>query len=94
MHGGTHIRGVSEDDALAVVVADGFGRHGDGDERPVDFEVDGNQQEPLGEQVDLKSAHKSTQRHRYLFREQSKNKTKKNGHSQVTSGDTESSSTV
>ena len=37
MHGGTHICGVSEDDALAVVVTDGFGCHGDRDERPVDF---------------------------------------------------------
>lgn len=34
---GTHICGVSEDDALAVVVTDGFGCHGDRDERPVDF---------------------------------------------------------
>lgn len=50
----THICGVSEDDALAVVVADGFGCHGDGDQRPVDFQMDGNQQQPLGEQVDLK----------------------------------------
>lgn len=34
---GTHICGVSEDDALAVVVTDGFGCHGNRDERPVDF---------------------------------------------------------
>lgn len=33
----THIRGVSENDALAVIVADGFGCHGDRDKRPVDF---------------------------------------------------------
>lgn len=37
MHRGTHICGVSEDDALAVVVTDGFGCHGDRDERPMDF---------------------------------------------------------
>lgn len=37
MDGGTHIRCVSEDNALAVVVTDGLGCHGDRDERPVDF---------------------------------------------------------
>lgn len=37
MHRGTHICGVSEDDALAVVVTDGFGCHGDRDERPMDL---------------------------------------------------------
>lgn len=31
------IRGVSEDNALAVIVTDGFSCHGDRDERPVDF---------------------------------------------------------
>lgn len=33
----THICGVSEDDALAVIITDGFGCHGDRDKRPVDF---------------------------------------------------------
>lgn len=37
MRGVAHICGVSEHDALAVIVADGFGRHGDRDEGPVDF---------------------------------------------------------
>ena len=37
MHRGTHICCVSEDDALAIVVTDGFGCHGDRDERPMDF---------------------------------------------------------
>lgn len=37
MLGVAHICGVSEHDALAVIVADGFGRHGDRDEGPVDF---------------------------------------------------------
>lgn len=39
---GTHICSVPEDDPLAVVVADGFGCHGDRDEGPVDFQMDGN----------------------------------------------------
>lgn len=37
MHDGTHICGMSEDDALAVVVTDGFGCHGHSDKRPVDL---------------------------------------------------------
>lgn len=37
VHRCTHVCGVSEDNALAVVVTDGFGCHGDRDERPVDF---------------------------------------------------------
>lgn len=42
LHRGTHICSVPEDDALAVVVADGFGCHGDRYEGPVDFQMDGN----------------------------------------------------
>lgn len=33
----THISSVSEDNALTVIVADGFGFHGDRNKRPVDF---------------------------------------------------------
>lgn len=51
----THISSVSEDNALTVVVADGFGFHGDRNERPVDFQVNGEQQKRLGEQVHLES---------------------------------------
>lgn len=46
---------MSEDNALTVVVADGFGFHGDRNERPVDFQVNGEEQKRLGEQVHLEN---------------------------------------